>query len=76
LEASPVALGDDSFLIRGQSKDASGQLTQYVEIQWRHGALALVAEISGKPGSVNDADVAAFAQAVEDAYQQSAYVTN
>jgi hypothetical protein len=76
LETSPVALGDDSFLIRGQSKDASGQLTQYVEIQWRHGALALVAEISGKPGSVNDADVAAFAQAVEDAYQQSAYVTN
>jgi hypothetical protein len=35
-----------------------------------------VTEISGKPGSVNDADVAAFAQAVEDAYQQSAYVTN
>jgi hypothetical protein len=76
LETSPVALGDDSFLIRGQSKDASGQPTQYVVIQWRHGALALLAEISGKPDSVNDADVAAFAQAVEDAYQQSAYVTN
>jgi hypothetical protein len=35
-----------------------------------------VTEISGKSGSFTDADVAAFAHSINDAYQQSAYVAN
>jgi hypothetical protein len=72
LEPSPVALGDDAYLRRTQIT-VSGRKLDSVILAWRHGPLALLVQVSDKPGSVKDADVAAFAQAIDAAYQQSAY---
>lgn len=72
LEPSPVALGDDAYLDRTRITVARLVLDSVI-ISWRHGPLALSVQISDKPGSVKDADVIALAQAVDAAYQQSAY---
>ena len=72
LEPSPVALGDDAFVIHGHTT-TSGSARDYTTLTWRHGALALTVEISGKPGSLNDADVVSLAQAVDAAYLKSVY---
>lgn len=74
--AAGVSFGDDNFayMIAGTNQD--GSQFESLRYSWLHGPLLLSVQLTAQSGTVDNHLLLTFAQAVEDAYQQSAYVGN